>query len=743
MKENEFYEQQTAARQHRRSAQEAFNKDISKALIELITNSCDAYKGITDSSKKPVFITYDPKKREIILIDNAKGVSWTKKGSEKCFMEIMEKGSQTSGREAGVAARGFHGIGLKDVCISMEEIPRICAIKDDKISIIRYGYNQEKKNYGFWPIKKDESVKPSDRKCFRIPENGFYIDFKVPEFWENLPHVGQLKNKLETHRELRKILENPAFEIYLNEEKLTYESLTGKVEDSGNFIITWKNIPFKINYLIKLADQELTQEGSFWKDRIGGLLVYHSGDAVLDLTLFKFDGDPYASKLFGEIEIIAPKIEDMNVLLEEGVVDEKRRGLDLRKEFNIKLKTVIESKIKPIVDREKQRDSSINRSMTSDEESKTILRDINNIIKSELGKADTESNKNFSWRPVDRAFGFFPSNKEFQVREFEPRGLFIVINKEYMKDNEIVLGADNPHIKITPKKIKIKSNSFDEEGFSIKRIKIYSEKIHSKTTLKASNENHEENLDLVIIENPNLNPGKGFSFIPEKIKIPPKQLTDVELYLDTREMKLGGKLELSVDHNELKLTENEVLVTEEKLKKLGDHIRIIKVKILGEKVKISGKLHARYKDRTAECLIEVLDPKELNRKNFLEGINLNEKPDPASISKYDENEKIIYIFCKHPIILAHRENRDENIKITLARNQDMIFFISDLINREISEFISKEKIKKVSGEINIGSYEDFKSEFNKTYRDRGPKLLSYAWDLVINYIKKKIESPLP
>ena len=132
VKKKEFQIQEVSGRQHRRSSVEAFNRDIGKVLIELITNSCDSYKRSNkDMPKKEIHITYNPSKKFIKVIDNGEGINFNKRGEEKCFKDIMKKGELTSGREKGFFTRGFHGIGLKDVCIAMENV-EIASIKSKK-----------------------------------------------------------------------------------------------------------------------------------------------------------------------------------------------------------------------------------------------------------------------------------------------------------------------------------------------------------------------------------------------------------------------------------------------------------------------------------------------------------------------------------------------------------------------------------------------------------------------------------
>jgi len=744
MSKKEFQIQEISSRGHKRSAAEAFNEDISKVLVELITNSCDSYKRSEKkygADKKIIKITYNTKKRLIEVIDNGEGINYEKEGKEKCFKEIMRKGEKTSGREEGHATRGFHGIGLKDVCIAMSDknkIVELASIKNGKISVINYGFNTEENNFGYWPEIKDLPANNQHRNKYDIRENGFYVRFNVPREW-NFPEIGKINRKLSTHRELRKILEIGNFKIFLNSELLIYDSPSGEIVDSGIFEIDWKKTKFKIDYVLKLAEIPLEQKAAAWRDRIGGILIYHSSDAVLDLNLFNFNNNDYAAKIFGELEITTKKLEDLDKLLEDGVVDEKRKGLDVRKPFNKKLISILEQKLKVIVDKEKEKEKGKNKDIVDDKESKKILEEVNNLIKSEIGKAITDSVDVPSWRPVDKPFAFFPSNTEVMIKELENRNIYLIINKKLIDKEKITLTIDCKGIDIKPREIDPEEGSVDKDGYLLKKISLSSQTENSFGKLIAKTNSYEESILVRVIENERMHPEEGFEFIPNKLKIIKDQPKFIELIFNEKQVSFGTELKTFSSSKEIKIIKSPKNIHKSYSSRLNQDISCLKIKVEGNKAGTSAKISAMAGNNLAEVLVEVVEEREIKRKTYLEKIDFNEKPDPVAISKYDEDEKSIILYLKHPVILQHRRNIGEDIKITVIRSQDLILLLSDIITRTIASLMAKECNKKLIGEMQVSSQSDFELTFNEMYRKHGTNLSKAFYNIVVNHVNKQIE----
>ena len=188
----------------------AMKNDLIRALIELITNSNEAYMKedgaidvILDNSKKGELF--------VEVRDYAKGISDIKAS--------LIRGETTAGIHNNSQSRGRHGRGMKDV-------PILAVDNTFKISTV----NRENKNY--YEVKfvdhanyqgEEENLndpKPVPQDC-KFQNGGTSIEFEVkPTVTPRRPEL--IKSKLQTHIELRDILKerNVNFIVNGTEEKL-------------------------------------------------------------------------------------------------------------------------------------------------------------------------------------------------------------------------------------------------------------------------------------------------------------------------------------------------------------------------------------------------------------------------------------------------------------------------------------------------------------------------------------------
>ena len=96
------------ARAFHQDAVEAMKGDIVRGLIELITNSDDAYLENKGKIRIEIDRVHGPWK--VLVRDRAKGMR-----SLEMEKKIKKLGAQTSGFEAGASVRGTHGRGAKDL----------------------------------------------------------------------------------------------------------------------------------------------------------------------------------------------------------------------------------------------------------------------------------------------------------------------------------------------------------------------------------------------------------------------------------------------------------------------------------------------------------------------------------------------------------------------------------------------------------------------------------------------------
>ena len=143
-----------------------------------------------------------------------------------------------------------------------------------------------------------------------------------------IPLIDTLRQQLQKHVCLREIMSNPEREVVLRDlrggsaNRINYVFPEGEVaiQDLPLTLSDFPDVKATLTVLRAKGSDALSQTGS---DRTGGILIT-SKRTVHEATLFGFDDDPHAAKLFGELRCDA--IYELQAK-GEPVVDKNRSGL--------------------------------------------------------------------------------------------------------------------------------------------------------------------------------------------------------------------------------------------------------------------------------------------------------------------------------------------------------------------------------------------------------------------------------
>ena len=314
--------------------------DPIKSLVELITNSDDSYRRMgfrADPSYGRILVTLDRAANRLRVLDFAEGISGA--SMDEC---VGTYGVEASGFREGHSVRGFYGRGLKEAVLGLG-YGTVKSIKNGSL------YECFLDKDGTYSRNERRRATASDYLELGIPygRNGTLVDVSVLRL-KRMPPWGWMSYALSHHYSLRDIMRSDSRRVIFSngqaDQILKYEVPKGKL------VLSKSRIPipgFKasVDMHIYMADQPLSQEGYA---RNGGLLV-RSRHAIHECTLFKFDYNPYACRIFGEV-----RCEFIDELMAKGelVVNDKRDGLDHHHSFVKALRRTIEDQLQPIVDRE-------------------------------------------------------------------------------------------------------------------------------------------------------------------------------------------------------------------------------------------------------------------------------------------------------------------------------------------------------------------------------------------------------
>jgi len=654
---------------------------VERLLVELITNSTDSYKRHRPQDASHVGnieVVYLPSERgaEIQVKDEAEGISFER------FRRALEYGEDTSGLSQGLPVRGTLGIGLKDVCIAMEG-SRILSIHGDELNECTIYRKAGKPWVKF--LRKNEMVTLEERNSLRLKGNGTIVTgFIAKEFLPVLDFKTLHKN-LCRHYMLRKINQSSRYRIILKGDK-NEEAVVNYVPPEGEtilpktFVISYESSSYHVKLTVKRANKDLTQTGEF---RDGGLIVVYNEDAVADCSLFGFDSDPYAKKLFGEIEI-----ENFSKLLldqTKSIVDERRRGLDKRHQFVQELTLVVGRELEKIIERERKAEVKLRQPIIkSKEDLDRVLRELNTIARSELREIGELDTLPPGWRHPDY-FRFYHDSLE--IPEYEPTGVGLGINPDKIPDrSEITITSGDPGVKVSPN-IIIVDYTKAKGMLPLIREKVVivgkEASLQAKVTAKVGEAIPPAEMIINVQPNPLLSPADGFAFIPGDITISEKRTKYATLVVETALIKREEANSISITTSNPKIYCQPQIRIPPKLDTIADKVARFRIPIKGKGIGEAALITASYRDKQANLNVKI-EERERESRGIFGGFDYINWETVELISDYDPKSGYILVNRAHPSFKKHEDIGWGSLKI----------FVVSIIARKVCEKITNEKVQK-------------------------------------------------
>ncbi len=477
----------------RQQADQAIRKDVTRALVELITNSNDSYHRLEDLGQEHTGLIIIEMQRRfnnsvLRVRDFAEGMS-----SDDMDRKVGEYAGATSGFKEGRSVRGLWGRGLKD-------------------SIYGLGHGQVQSFYentfnscslfikGEIPMYEREASRRANRairKQFNILSgNGTSIEITLSREGVRTPLFDNLRRMLEHHFELRTIMSNPQRRIVLRhldargkvkqEVQLSYKLPIGK-----QVLDEFVDIPgtlVKARLEVFRSDEPLSTPGEAAEYADGGFLII-SKRVVFGLTLFKFENNEHAARFYGRITC-----DHLHELLnkDEPVLTATRDGVNWRHSFAKTLKEAIEKKLEPLVEEERRRAQAEERSAVNKklrEKLDSALKELNSIANLELGKVG--SGKGGNGDDIDKTpsvplsgFGFVPVYAYVQTGK--PAGLTLraTIPDKVADGSLVTIESDNSEVTILTPQVVIEGRE-DYPNIGQARVEIEGRQVGAEAVITA------------------------------------------------------------------------------------------------------------------------------------------------------------------------------------------------------------------------------------------------------------------
>jgi hypothetical protein len=574
-----------------------------RALLELITNSDDSYRLLEGAGQQHNGLIELLYKKEgacglFTVRDSAKGMS-----HDDVTAAFRKYGAATSGLKDGNPVAGFFGTGAKNALGGMTD-GRICTFKDgnfSELSIFLQGDSLKGELDGPKPA--------SEKMRFQhgILGNGTAAYFRAdPDKGQKVPRFDTVHTDLANHWRLRKIMSNPARNVQLidvderkKKRRLRYSEPKGQEKINEMFTVLCENygeIPITIS--VWRAETELRQEGD---DRPGGILIIDDHGVALDMSLFKYDREPLAARLFGEVRF--GRFREL-LAKEEPILDEKREGLNRSHPVCKCVIAAIETRIEKLVQEESQRQREARTKI--DDEERTRYRDAFKVL-NEIAEAEAEEVHNLGQEanakvePPPNGFCLYPDSAHLSVGKRYAFEVRIDTNK-FSPGSVVRVSSSTPKLGIvgnTEFKVgKVASGQIVRRFVTVQGTEagvraILQAALGKNITESTVYVDPEKEENEYLYEN-------GLVFRPESLTVRMNKIRYAVLRVYLKIVEGGSTINLKSDHERVHIEPEEILVKEADARR---NVAEYEIKVWGDETEVTAIVTAETE--AADALLEV------------------------------------------------------------------------------------------------------------------------------------------
>ena len=458
------------------------------ALVELITNSDDSYARMEKDGSNPSGLIHVEFVRKyhgstLKVIDQAEGFD-----RDQMNKKVGRYGGKSSDREE-TTSRGYFMRGLKEAMVGVG-YGRVRSIRDGLF------YECDVDEDAYYDSKDPQQVTAKMKGELGVAETGTEILLKVTRDEIISPQFETLKEQLKKYFSLRKILQDQSRIVELVERfekggkkrepvRITYKEPTGTKLFKDKIYINYEGKRIEAGLEIKRADLPLAGKDEAGPYRDNGLLI-SDGKAIHDITLFKYDNNPDAERLFGELECrYIYELMDRK----EQVVSAKRDQLNNRHPFTIALKEATEKALEPIIKEEKSRREKETKEVETRETKerfKKLLSELSDIVKTELGKEGLTGIDNEPEDPEvpENGFAFIPPVTTVLSGKIKTLTLRALVPSVIPSSAEVTIESDSDELIIHTPVVKFDKKP-DINGIVSDSVRVEGRQVGSITVITA------------------------------------------------------------------------------------------------------------------------------------------------------------------------------------------------------------------------------------------------------------------
>jgi len=688
----------------------AMRGQIERALVELITNCDDSYREMEEhnlQTKGTIRIEIERRRKGapsvVVVRDRAAGMS-----AKDMRDKLTKPGSRTSGFEKGLQRRGLYGRGAKDVT----EFGRVTfeSIKEDMYAICNLNPDTS------FAIKESRATDDIREQLGIKRGNGTVATVEVaPRF--DIPLHQTMVEKFSRYFSLRDILSSPNRRVTLidrnkrlqKEDLLQYRYPSGKVELDEKFPV--------LGYDTAVAHLVIKRhERRFQEDKHGhnapyreGRILIKSGAAIHEMTLFRFENDPYAEWFSGELvcpyidrlireyddeqqrDPNSPKHSDKNPIR---LLDPERDGLIKEHPFTRALFEGGEKRLKILIEREKAAAKESEKEISSDR----VRKRLNDLAKKAARFMEEKFRELEEELPKGRLGALFdkypegltiiPSN-EYSLKHGERKTFSVIVKAPYeLPDSTTVtVVSDNSGVVTRSPTVSLR---VEDENRRLGRCTFVLEGVElgSQAFVSASTNDY-QNVVLVEVVSPKevpVTPPPGLSFDKGEYEVSSRKRKHAILWLNVEGIKSDRCLAQVGSSND------DVVVRPQRIRlhRTGQSFLSGNVSFEGRRLQAIAKVRAKWEHLEAGCVVRVVQREKSDSTPDLKPVDKDFGVVRAVWNK--DNQNLLEIAGRHPVIRRYLGPADEDFPG--KESESYLTVLAEVIAEAICQRILETKDRK-------------------------------------------------
>lgn len=635
-----------------RRVKTAIQGNAITALVELITNCDDSYRrleraNVTVRGRIEVLYRKEGYSGHFAVRDSAAGMSYAE------FSRAFEKyGAATSGFDAGEAVTGFFGTGAKNALGGMSN-GRICTFKDDVFTECRVFLDG---NNLMGEIDSQPAA-AALRSKHGIDSNGTVAYFSADrEKGQRVPQFDKLFQCLANHWRLRKIMTNHKRKVFLINEgekqkrlPLTYGIPKGKEVHAEQFSVPVDGYgDFPIRFSLSRAETELSQST---EEREGGLLILDEAESVLDMSLFKYDNEPLASRSFGEVVI--GRFREL-LESEEPVLKEERDGLDRSHPVCRAIISEIEKRIERMVKEEQLRQREVRSDIDVEENRRyrDAFKILNEIAELEVDVVNLGQEPTDQIEPPPDGLGIYPDSAHITVGKrygFQIRMDTRVVRpgslvKVFCNSGKVRLISKSEFSVPLPEESHLAMQYVTVEGTEAGACATLSVNVGKRTAEATIFVDPEEEEKEELFR-------EGLVFRPQSLNVRINRVRKAVLRVYVKMIEGGSRVSLTSDNESVHVSPDSIVVNEADAKR---HVAEYEVEVWGDRINASGLVTAQMESSIALLEVRVKTDDEAEKKKPGKGMfsepSFNYDLDPLQRNSYSREDGKVTIYVNFPSV---------------------------------------------------------------------------------------------